>query len=156
MAPGPLYRVRRMALALREAHEITAWGEPAFRLRNSFFAMYASAGKHGFGYDCVWCRMPYDEMIQMVEAAPDRFFEAPFIGPLGWLGVFLDAKTDWKELRRLMEASYRSVLPSSLRTPPYVTEETASAKRRSPERTPKGGDAAKGQKKGRAGRKRKK
>ncbi len=114
MAGGPLYRVRRMALALREVHEIVAWGAPVFRIREKMFVIFAPAETLGYRYNSVWCRMPYDEMAQMVEDEPDRFFEAPFIGALGWLGIYLDAKTDWKELKCLVSESYRSVAPSGL------------------------------------------
>jgi hypothetical protein len=38
-----LARLRKVCLALPEAHEVEAWGEPTFRVRNKLFAMYASA-----------------------------------------------------------------------------------------------------------------
>lgn len=46
MRPNPLSRLRKLCLALPEAHEVRAWGEPTFRVRNKLFAMYASAGTH--------------------------------------------------------------------------------------------------------------
>ncbi len=44
--PRPLTRLRKLCLALPEAHEVEAWGEPTFRVRNKLFAMYASSGNH--------------------------------------------------------------------------------------------------------------
>jgi hypothetical protein len=35
-----------MCLALPDAHEQEAWGEPTFRVRKKLFAMYASADNH--------------------------------------------------------------------------------------------------------------
>jgi len=53
----PLARVRALCLALPEAHEVVAWGEPTFRVRNKLFAMYASAGNHhGAGRAAVWIK----------------------------------------------------------------------------------------------------
>ena len=45
-APDPLGRLRQICLALPEAHEVEAWGEPTFRVRNKLFAMHSSAGTH--------------------------------------------------------------------------------------------------------------
>jgi len=52
----------------------------------------------------------------MVEAAPDRFFVPPYVGPSGWVGVWLDGKIDWKELDDLLRDSYRMIAPKKLRT----------------------------------------
>lgn len=46
MPRSPLPRLRKLCLALPEAHEVEAWGEPTFRVRNKLFAMYADAGNH--------------------------------------------------------------------------------------------------------------
>ena len=57
MAPRPLTRLRKLCLALPQAHEVEAWGEPTFRVRNKLFAMYAAAGNHhGDGRPAVWCK----------------------------------------------------------------------------------------------------
>ena len=34
----------------------------------------------------------------MVRDAPDRFFVPPYVGPSGWIGVYLDGDVDWTEL----------------------------------------------------------
>ena len=52
-----LARLRKICLALPEAHEVEAWGEPTFRVRNKLFAMYASpTNHHGGGRPAVWCK----------------------------------------------------------------------------------------------------
>src|SRR5687768_10483320 len=49
-------RVRRACLALPEATEQEAWGEPTFRVRKKVFAMHAAAGNHhGAGHESLWC-----------------------------------------------------------------------------------------------------
>lgn len=50
----------------------------------------------------------------MVEAAPDRFFVPPYVGPSGWIGVWLDGKIDWRELDELLHDSYRMIAPKRL------------------------------------------
>lgn len=39
-------RLRRVCLALPEAYEVIAWGEPTFRVRNRMLATFASAHTH--------------------------------------------------------------------------------------------------------------
>src|SRR5215210_1145550 len=91
MAPNPLVRLRKICLALPEAHEVEAWGEPTFRVKNKLFAMFAGASNHhGRGRDSVWCKAGPGNQELMIAAAPDRFFKPPYVGPSGWIGVYLD------------------------------------------------------------------
>ncbi len=50
----------------------------------------------------------------MVRAAPDRFFVPPYVGPSGWVGVYLDGSVDWSELKELLTDSYRLIAPKRL------------------------------------------
>ena len=113
--PNPLIRLRKLCLALPETHEVEAWGAPTFRVRNKLFAMYAAAGNHhGDGRAAVWCKAGPGNQAIMVKAAPTRFFVPPYVGPSGWVGVWLDGKPDWKELAELLRDSYRLVAPKRL------------------------------------------
>ncbi|MBA3496935.1 MAG: MmcQ/YjbR family DNA-binding protein [Gemmatimonadales bacterium] len=115
MPPRPLARLRRLCLALPEAHEVEAWGEPTFRVRNKMFAMYAAASTHhGGGRPGVWCKAEASNQSLMVRAAPDRFFVPPYVGPSGWVGVWLDGRVDWSELAALLEDAYRLAAPKRL------------------------------------------
>lgn len=112
MPPRPLPRLRRLCLALPEAHEVEAWGEPTFRVRNKLFAMYATANNHhGGGKAAVWCKAAPGNQALMVKAAPSRFFVPPYVGPSGWIGVYLDAGTDWQELEELLRDAFRMTAP---------------------------------------------
>lgn len=131
MPPLPLFRVRRIALALPEAHEVEAWGEPTFRVRNKLFAMFASAGNHhGGGRNSVWCKAKKENQEWMVRTAPDRYFVPPYVGPSGWVGVYLDGKTDWDELTRLLSDGYRSVAPKRLLAALEAPAEAVAAPKR--------------------------
>lgn len=115
MAASPVSKLRKLCLALPEAHEVEAWGEPTFRVRNKMFAMYAAPNNHhGEGREAVWCKAATVNQRLMVEAAPDRFFVPPYVGPSGWVGVYLDAQVDWKELAELLRDSYRMIAPKKL------------------------------------------
>jgi hypothetical protein len=115
MTARVLTRLRRLCLALPEAHEVEAWGEPTFRVRNKLFAMYAAAGNHhGNGRAAVWCKAAPGNQQLMVTAAPERFFAPPYVGPSGWVGVWLGAGTDWDELAGLLADGWRLVAPKRL------------------------------------------
>jgi predicted DNA-binding protein (MmcQ/YjbR family) len=116
MPPRPLTRLRKLCLALPEAHEVEAWGEPTFRVKNKLFAMHASANNHhGGGREAVWCKATPENQSLMVRAAPKKFFVPPYVGPSGWVGVYLDAKTDWSELGELVRDAYALTAPKKLR-----------------------------------------
>lgn len=113
--PRPLSRLRKLCLALPEAHEVEAWGEPTFRVRNKLFAMYADAGNHhGAGRASVWCKAAPGNQALMVRAEPERFFVPPYVGPSGWIGIYLDQSPDWNEVAELLRDSYRLIAPKRL------------------------------------------
>jgi hypothetical protein len=115
MPPSPLTRLRKLCLALPEAHEVEAWGAPTFRVRNKLFAMYAAPNNHhGAGRPAVWCKAAPGNQSLMVRAAPGRFFVPPYVGPSGWVGVWLDRDPDWAEVKELMCDSYRLTAPKKL------------------------------------------
>lgn len=115
MPPSAIVKLRKLCLALPEAHEQEAWGEPTFRVRNKMFAMYASTNTHhGAGRNAVWVKASPDNQALMVRVAPNRFFVPPYVGPSGWVGVFLDGSTDWAELQQLLHDGYRRVASKKL------------------------------------------
>jgi len=111
----PLPKLRKHCLALPEAHEVEAWGAPTFRVRNKLFAMFAAANDHhGGGRPAVWCKAAPGNQELMIGAAPTRFFKPPYVGPSGWIGVWLDGKVDWTEVADLLRDSYLLVAPKKL------------------------------------------
>jgi hypothetical protein len=115
MPTRPLSRVRKLCLALPEAHEVEAWGEPTFRVRNKMFATFASrASHHGAGRDSVWVKATAENQQLLVQSDPDRYFVPPYVGPSGWVGVHLDDDVDWDDVRDLLEDGYRMIAPKRL------------------------------------------
>jgi hypothetical protein len=115
MAPRPITRLRKLCLALPEAHEVEAWGEPTFRVRNKIFAMYADAGNHhGDGRAGVWCAAAHVTQDLLVRADPDRYFVPPYVGKSGWVGVYLDGGPDWGVVADLLRDAYRRIAPKRL------------------------------------------
>jgi len=105
---NPLARLRGICLKLPEAHEVKAWGEPTFRVRNKIFAMYASAETHhGRGHPSVWCKGSHMDQEYLVRSNPRRFFVPPYVGPYGWIGVWLDKRPNWKVVTELLSIAYK-------------------------------------------------
>jgi hypothetical protein len=115
MAADPLPRLRALCLALPASSEKLAWGEPTFRAKDKLFAMYASPGNHhGAGRPAVWIKaMPANQQL-MIADDPDRYFKPPYVGPSGWIGVWLDKRPPWTVVRALLEDGYRQVAPKKL------------------------------------------
>lgn len=115
MPPSPLSRLRKLCLALPEAREVEAWGEPTFRVK-TIFAMYAGpASHHGEGRTAVWVKAIKLNQELMVAADSRRFFVPPYVGPSGWIGVYLDSpRTDWAELEELLWDAWRMSAPKKL------------------------------------------
>lgn len=115
MASDPLDRLRTICLALPEAHEVIAWGEPTFRVRNKLFAMYAHASNHhGGGRHAVWCKSDHTTQSYLMRSDPQRFFAPPYVGPSGWVGIWLDRRPPWKGIAEIVYDAWRLAAPKKL------------------------------------------
>ncbi len=115
MAADPLARLRAAALALPEAHEAIAWGEPTWRVKNKLFAMYASPGTHhSYRRPAAWIKAKAENQRLMVAADPERYFVPPYVGVSGWIGVWLDKRPPWREVARLLDDAWRLTAPKTL------------------------------------------
>ena len=101
-----LDRVRGICLAFPGAYEKIAWSAPTFRVGDRQFAMFVD-NHHGVGFAGVWLKAPEGAQEELVASDPRRFYVPPYVGPGGWVGVKLDAKTDWKLLAGLLAEAYR-------------------------------------------------
>ena len=115
VSSAPIDRLRRLCLALPEAHEVEAWGEPTFRVRNKIFAMYAaSETHHGAGRPSVWVKSTHLIQDMLVHEDADRFFAPPYVGPKGWLGVRLDRRPNWRTVEELLRDAYLLTAPKRI------------------------------------------
>jgi hypothetical protein len=105
-------RLRAICLALPEATEKIAWGEPTWRAGKIFAQM--DTYHHGSDHVAVW--LPARPGVQegLVEENPEQFFRPPYVGHLGWIGVRIDRKPDWQVVAGLVADAYRQVAPPRL------------------------------------------
>lgn len=115
MPRDPLTKLRELCLALPEAREVEAWGEPTFRVRTMFATYSSPDGPLRDGRPSVWVKaLPVNQDL-LVSAAPDRFFVPPYVGAKGWVGLYLDVDPiDWDELRALLWDAWKMSAPAKL------------------------------------------
>ena len=110
MPSQPIDHLRAICLALPEAEEKEAWGDPTFRVGDKIFAME----KRGDGRLSLCCKAPAGSQMVLVGADPERFFVPPYVGHKGWVGMRLDNNQDWEEAAELVKRSYRLIAPKRL------------------------------------------
>ncbi|HMI58532.1 MAG TPA: MmcQ/YjbR family DNA-binding protein [Gemmatimonadaceae bacterium] len=111
----PLDRLRALCLALPEAHEVEAWSEPTFRVKNKIFAMYAdSDNHHGAGRPCVWVKSTHLIQDMLIHEDADRYFAPPYVGPKGWVGIRLDKRPNWATIDDLLRDAYLLTAPKRI------------------------------------------
>jgi hypothetical protein len=109
-ASTPLDRLRAICLALPETTEKMAWGEPTWRVRGRLFAQLDDH-HHGAEHLAVWLPAPLGEQEALIKADPARFFRPPYVGQRGWVGVRIDGRPRWTQVKVLVEQAYRQVAP---------------------------------------------
>ena len=110
MTGDVLDRLRSICLPLPEAVEAGGVGDPTFKVRDKIFAMRHPMNDR----PSLWCKAAPGNQALMVRAEPDRYFVPPYVGPSGWVGVWLDRTPDWSTVTELMRDSYRLVAPKRL------------------------------------------
>ena len=110
----PVERLRRVALALPETVERPTHGEPGFFVRGGRLFVMVDDHHHGADHLGLWCAAAPGVQQELIAEDAGRFFRPPYVGHRGWLGVRLDAATDWAEVAELVRDAYRQVAPKRL------------------------------------------
>jgi len=101
-------RLRPICMALPDATEQIAWGEPTWRVRGKLFAQLDDH-HHGSGHVSVWLPAPDGAQAALIDAEPDRIFRPPYVGHKGWIGVILDGDCDWSMVEVLVGQAYELI-----------------------------------------------
>jgi predicted DNA-binding protein (MmcQ/YjbR family) len=62
----------------------------------------------------LWVKATPESQRELRAADPRRFFVPPYLGPRGWVGVWLDGDVDWAEVGELVTDGYRLAAPKRL------------------------------------------
>ncbi len=108
----PFKQLRALCLAFPEAEEKVFGGHttPTYRVRDKMFVMQSGDGAQ----PAFWCKAPPGAQRILVGSNPDRFFAPPYVGPKGWIGMYLDGTVDWDLAADLIADSYRMTAPKRL------------------------------------------
>lgn len=109
----PIERVRAICLALPEATEKLAWGEPTFRVGGRIFAQYED-NHHDSGIVGLWLNAPDGMQEFLVAQDPARFYRPKYVGHKGWIGVRMEGDVPWEHVAELVRESYRLTAPKRL------------------------------------------
>lgn len=86
----------------------------SFSVRKKKFAYWLD-DHHGDGRIALNCKAPPGENRALADIDPERFYVPPYVGPKGWVGLYLDlASVDWHEVEELLRESYRLAAPKTL------------------------------------------
>lgn len=109
-------RVRRICLALPHAWEKVSHGEPTFWVGKKMFATFANADNHhGAGRHAIWCKATHVEQDMLIAQSPTRCFLPPYVGPSGWVGIYLDRRPNWTEVADCLKRAYDLAAPTRAR-----------------------------------------
>ena len=106
--------MREICLSFPEVSERLSHGSPTFFIRDKKTLASFVDDHHGDDIVGIWCPAEPGVQEEMVALEPDRFYRPPYVGPRGWLGVRLDRKVDWDEVRAILIDAYRKVAPKTL------------------------------------------
>ncbi len=98
-----LSQLRAICRQLPEVRETVKWGHPTFEAGKKMFAVLDNY----HGRPCIAFPADPDQVDDLL--ADERFFAAPYAARHGWICLYVDGGVNWKEVEKLLLASYRLV-----------------------------------------------
>ncbi len=102
-----LGRLRKICLALPDAHETVAFGHPTFRVKERMFTVLEEYRGE------MTIAVKVGKPLQAVFLKDARFIRTPYLGQHGWVSLRLaergGAGADWKEIAELVQGSFTLV-----------------------------------------------
>lgn len=105
-------RVRWICLALPETSERLSHGEPTFFVHKKVFVMFAN-NHHGDGRIAVWLPVPPGIQTNLIKSSPETYFNPPYVGVRGWVGIELGRIND-KDLSYHIRVAWELIAPKRL------------------------------------------
>ena len=103
-----------ICLKLPEAERFIHEQHAQFTVRKRTFAYFLD-DHHGDGIVGLTVKAPGGQPQGLIDANPDRFYKASYLGSRGWVSLRLDVgEVDWAEVEDLVTESYIQVAPKKL------------------------------------------
>ena len=112
---GRRARVLELVHALPDAQVVPARGRHVqLKVRGKSFAWYVD-DHHGDGRVALHCKAARGVQGRLVRAEPARWFVPPYVGPCGWIGLWIDLPAvDWTVVFERLAEAYRLTAPAKL------------------------------------------
>lgn len=95
-----------MSLALPGSSVKPSHGALSYRVRDRTFSMVMQ-DHHGNGRTELWVKGSPGAQAEWVAGDPSRYYVPPYVGPNGWIGVWLDVvEVDWPAVAELLVDGY--------------------------------------------------
>ena len=114
-----LHRLRQLCAAFPETLEKLSHGEPTFFARKKVFAMFAN-NHHNDGHIAVWVPAPPGYQAMLIQSSPETYFNPPYVGVRGWIGIELDRISD-EDLALHLREAWQLVAPKTLQAAAKAT-----------------------------------
>ncbi|NVB81142.1 MAG: MmcQ/YjbR family DNA-binding protein [Kofleriaceae bacterium] len=108
-------KLDKICLALPDATEQIAWGEPTWRVKGKIFAQLDDH-HHGAAHVSVWLPAPDGAQQALIDSDPERFFRPPYVGHRGWIAIVLDTDPDWGMVASLVEQAHGMIAGARARS----------------------------------------
>ena len=104
-----LEQVRAICLGFPDVTEKLSHGEPTWFVKGKrVFANFAN--HHHDDRVAIWCAAPAGAQEFLISSDPATFFRPPYVGPRGWIGMYLDREPNWDEVRGILDEAYRTIV----------------------------------------------
>ncbi len=99
-------------MALPETSERLSHGEPTFFVHKKVFVMFAD-NHHDDGRIAVWLPVPPGLQATLIESSPETYFNPPYVGVRGWVGIELGQISD-EDLSYHIHVAWELIAPKRL------------------------------------------
>jgi hypothetical protein len=108
-------RIEALVKSLPEATVTACGGQHlSLEVRGKRFGYYLD-NHHGNGRLALNCKAEPGANRSLADSAPERFHIPAYLGPRGWIGLWIDLPTiDWEEVQSILIDAYRLTAPKRL------------------------------------------
>jgi len=100
--------IRKLCAAFPQTQERVSHGEPAWFVGGKrMFLVFAD--HHHDDRVAFWAAAQDGVQRHLLEDEPSLFFRPPYVGPRGWVGMWIDRHPDWDRVELLVDEAWRSI-----------------------------------------------
>ncbi|TLS52202.1 MmcQ/YjbR family DNA-binding protein [Paenibacillus antri] len=104
-------KIRSLCLSLPGTSERISHGAPTFFINDKLSFVQYRVNHHGDGRIALWCSAPPGVQTLLVEEKPEIYFNPPYVGHLGWVGLRLDRDATWTDIAGIIGDAYLNRAP---------------------------------------------